>query len=54
MNNLDVFSTLIAALCHDYKHNGYNNFFHMNSLSDIALDFNGMLKFIFFDRCECA
>lgn len=41
MSNLDVFSTLIAALCHDFRHNGFNNFFHMNALTDIAIEFNG-------------
>lgn len=40
-SQLDVFSLLLGAACHDYKHPGLNNPYHLNSLSEIALDFNG-------------
>ncbi len=40
LSSLDVMSTLIASICHDYKHNGYNNAFHVNSGSELALTYN--------------
>lgn len=30
----------MAAICHDYKHNGYNNLFHINNKSYIAITYN--------------
>ena len=38
--DLDLMSLLIGAMCHDYKHNGFNNMYHENTLSDIAIDSN--------------
>jgi len=35
-------STLIAAACHDFKHDGYNNTYHINTLDDIAINYNGI------------
>lgn len=41
MGQLDTFAALIAALCHDYKHTGQNNLFHINSRSKISQRYNG-------------
>ena len=41
LNDIDVFATLIAAMCHDYKHTGFTNNFEINSMSPIALTYNG-------------
>ena len=38
---LDLFSMLVAAFCHDFKHTGQNNLYHINSKSKIALRYNG-------------
>lgn len=37
---LDQLSTLVAAVCHDFAHDGFTNAFHVNSLSERALMFN--------------
>lgn len=37
---LDIMSLFVACICHDYKHDGYNNMFHYNKLTDIAIDSN--------------
>lgn len=31
---------LLSAMCHDFKHNGYNNMFHINDKSPIAITYN--------------
>lgn len=36
-----MISSLIAAICHDFKHNGFNNSFHINTRTDIATNYNG-------------
>lgn len=36
----DIFAALIAAAAHDYKHDGFNNAFHMNTGSTVALTYN--------------
>ena len=41
---MDVLSTLLAAACHDFKHNGYNNTYHINDLSEYAIKYNGKHK----------
>ena len=33
LTDLDIFAMLIGALCHDYKHPGTNNLFHINTQS---------------------
>lgn len=38
--DLDLMSLLIGAMCHDFKHNGLNNMYHENTLSDIAIESN--------------
>ena len=40
LNELDIFSMLIAALCHDYKHPGTNNLYQINSKSKYAMRYN--------------
>lgn len=30
LDNIDSVSLMIAAACHDYAHDGYNNGFHVN------------------------
>jgi hypothetical protein len=40
MSPLDIFSSLIAALCHDLLHPGTNNFLQINSCSDLAVRYN--------------
>lgn len=41
LKELDKFAMLIGALCHDLRHTGQNNIFHINSRSKIALRYNG-------------
>lgn len=36
----DLFAALVAAAAHDYKHDGVNNAFHINTGSDLALRYN--------------
>merc|ERR1712238_629403 len=36
----ELFSVLIAAVCHDVGHSGLNNNFHINSRSELALLYN--------------
>ena len=40
LKQLDIFAILVAALCHDYKHPGTNNLFHINTQSKYALRYN--------------
>ena len=40
LGQLDSFATIIGALCHDFKHTGQNNLFHINSKSKIAIRYN--------------
>ena len=40
LSQLDTFVVIIAALCHDFKHTGQNNVFHINSKSKIAMRYN--------------
>jgi hypothetical protein len=43
LSNSDVLGTLLAAACHDFKHNGFNNNYHMNFRSKIATRYNGII-----------
>jgi len=45
LNQLDIIATLVAAICHDFKHNGLNNMYHMNISSEIAITYNGKIIF---------
>jgi hypothetical protein len=40
LEDLDKFAILVAAICHDLKHTGQNNMFHINSKSKIAIRYN--------------
>ncbi|KYQ89841.1 cAMP-specific phosphodiesterase [Tieghemostelium lacteum] len=40
LNDLDILSMLLAAIVHDYKHNGVSNSFHINTKSSLALKYN--------------
>uniref|UniRef100_A0A0G4I780 Phosphodiesterase n=1 Tax=Chromera velia CCMP2878 TaxID=1169474 RepID=A0A0G4I780_9ALVE len=40
LNPIQKVSVVIAALCHDLGHQGFNNQFHMNSGSEIAMMYN--------------
>ena len=39
LGDLDKFSMLIGAICHDLKHTGQNNIFHINTRSKIAMKY---------------
>lgn len=43
LSNLDVLSTLFAAIIHDFKHPGLNNGFLINTQNEIAIIYNGNL-----------
>lgn len=40
LTDVDVSAVLLAAICHDFKHNGYNNLYHINDKSPIAIAYN--------------
>lgn len=40
LNYLDQVSAVIAALCHDYDHDGFNNTYHVNFVTDRALRYH--------------
>ena len=40
LTDLDIFALLVGAVCHDYKHPGTNNLFHINTQSKYALRYN--------------
>ena len=40
MEPMDLFAALVAGAAHDYKHDGVNNAFHVNTGSDLALRYN--------------
>jgi len=40
LNELDVLSAVIAGVCHDYDHDGLNNSYHVNAISDRAIRFS--------------
>jgi hypothetical protein len=42
MEPLDLFAALVAGAAHDFKHDGVNNAFHVNTGSDLALRYNDM------------
>ena len=39
-SKLDILSLIIGAFCHDLGHPGFNNSFHINSLSTFAIKYN--------------
>ena len=40
LNKLDCLSIIIAAVCHDIGHDGYTNSYHVNSISNRAVESN--------------
>lgn len=40
LNQLDLLSFIIAAVCHDVGHDGFNNMYHTNALTDRAIASN--------------
>ncbi len=40
LNEYDNLSILVAALCHDFKHDGFNNGYHINASTSRAIAFN--------------
>jgi cAMP-specific phosphodiesterase 4 len=40
MEPVDLFAALIAGAAHDFKHDGVNNAFHVNTASELALRYN--------------
>jgi len=40
LSSIDILSTIIASVCHDYGHDGYNNIYHVNTISDRAIRFS--------------
>jgi hypothetical protein len=40
LEHIDIMSFLVAAICHDFGHDGFNNGFHINSLSERAIRYN--------------
>jgi hypothetical protein len=40
LTSLDILSTLVAAACHDFGHDGFNNVYHVNTISDRAITYS--------------
>ena len=40
LNFLDLVSAIIASACHDYAHDGFNNAYHVNFMTDRALRYH--------------
>ena len=40
LNYLDMVSAITAAACHDYDHDGYNNAYHVNFMTDRAIRYH--------------
>ncbi|KAF2071837.1 hypothetical protein CYY_006854 [Polysphondylium violaceum] len=40
VSDLEIFSMLLSAIVHDYKHPGFNNTFQINTKSSLALKYN--------------
>ncbi len=46
LKEIDIYATLLAALCHDFKHPGRNNIFQINARTNLAITYNGIIKLI--------
>lgn len=42
LNSIDVLSIIWAAVCHDFKHDGFSNLYHVNSISDRAIRYSDL------------
>lgn len=40
LNELDVISAVIASVCHDFDHDGLNNMYHVNAITDRAIRYS--------------
>jgi hypothetical protein len=40
LNPLDILSIIISSVTHDYGHDGFNNGYHVNAVTDRALRYN--------------
>ncbi len=40
LNYLDLISAITAAACHDFDHDGLNNAYHVNFMTDRALRYH--------------
>ncbi len=39
-NELDLLSILIGCVCHDFAHDGLNNAYHVNAITERAIRYN--------------
>lgn len=44
VNDLELFSLIIAGACHDHEHPGFSNAYLIENLDPIAVRYNGNLK----------
>lgn len=40
LNEIDTLSVVMAAICHDYGHDGFTNAYHVNLVSDRAIRYS--------------
>ena len=40
LTDLDVLSVVVASICHDYGHDGFNNAYHVNAITERAIRFS--------------
>ena len=40
LKDLDMICFVIAGACHDFRHDGYNNEYHVNSMSERAVRYH--------------
>ena len=40
LSELDLLSVIVSAVCHDYGHDGLNNAYHVNSISERAIRYS--------------
>lgn len=48
LKDIDILATLLAAICHDFKHPGKNNIYQINAQTEISLTYNGIFLFILY------
>ena len=39
-DDIDILSFLISGICHDFKHDGFTNGYHINARTDRAIVYN--------------
>jgi len=40
LSKIDILSFLVAGACHDFAHDGFNNAFHVNAMTERAIRYN--------------